>query len=742
MRSLLNRVLLLPSTILAFTLSYAAAAALERRGETNTTSVTPAPLSISPDGNWDGIDGSWSSFTLRIGNPEQTIRVFLSTASYQTWAVLPQGCSSAIDVDTCEYQRGGIYQQNASSTYSPIGIYSFWIEQNLGYNGNANYGRDTLSLGDSGDNGPTVGNATVGGFAVDDFYLGVLGVNPKVTNWTSYNDWTPSLLTQLKEQKSIPSVSFGYTAGARYRSSDGIPASLTLGGYDASKFLQNDVQFTMAADNDRDLVVAIQSISTASQIESSPNPTELLQNPVYAYIDSTVPQIWLPLEACQAFEREFGLVYNNQSELYIVNDTLHDKLVERNASVTFTLGQTFDDGPTVQITLPYSAFDLTASSPYYGLAENTTYFPLRRAANDTQYTLGRTFLQEAYLTVDWEGSRFNVSQVSWDQSAAERIVAIPPFSEQQANWAGNGGGKNKGSSLSAGAIAGVVVGIVAFIAIIVGLLIWHIRRNRQYKAAAARFNEKSNDSRPQSSSGNSSTTALNSSNRNSQRPGQHVTVLPKAELEGSSAHGAAESASTPIYEMPGDMPEIREKDGRLLSEKEALAHREKLYNGVDTSPATAAAFARSSPGNSPIDLTSSPESAVSQSPAAPTSSARTPIADMFTRPFRNAGPRNWSLPRRVSPADVVPVTSASAGKRRELAQSRQQQQQQQQHERHQPQGTQTLAPTQSNSTTASAGGSGPTGTRRQSSWSVTRARPFSFEDQRKAEGDEEPKPAA
>jgi len=50
-------------------------------------------------------------------------------------------------------------------------------------------------------------------------------------------------------------------------------------------------------------------------------------------------------------------------------------------------------GDTVRIVLPYAAFDLKAEYP---LVQNTSYyFPLKHAANETQYTLGRTFLQEA-----------------------------------------------------------------------------------------------------------------------------------------------------------------------------------------------------------------------------------------------------------------------------------------------------------------------------------------------------------
>jgi hypothetical protein len=42
-----------------------------------------------------------------------------------------------------------------------------------------------------------------------------------------------------------------------------------------------------------------------------------------------------------------------------------------------------------------SAFDLQAHWSIY--PSTTNYFPLRRAANDTQYTLGKKFLQEAYV---------------------------------------------------------------------------------------------------------------------------------------------------------------------------------------------------------------------------------------------------------------------------------------------------------------------------------------------------------
>lgn len=170
-----------------------------------------------------------------------------------------------------------------------------------------------------------------------------------------------------------------------------VPGSLTLGGYDESRFTPNDLTFAFAPNNSRDLVVGVQSIVSTSQ---DGTVKSLLPAGILTYVDSTVPQIWLPIEACHAFEAAFGLVYDEESELYLVNSTLHDKLIAQKPSITFVLGQLQTGGKTVNITLPYDSFDLQATPPFVQ-KKTTRYFPLQRAKNDTQYTLGRTFLQEA-----------------------------------------------------------------------------------------------------------------------------------------------------------------------------------------------------------------------------------------------------------------------------------------------------------------------------------------------------------
>ena len=145
----------------------------------------------------------------------------------------------------------------------------------------------------------------------------------------------------------------------------------------------------MASDISRDLVVGLQSITYSN---SKTTNSHLLSEGILSFIDSTVPHIWLPIDACTLFEEAFGITYNNTMERYLVNDTTHQTLQSQNPSISFLLGNDVNGGATVNVTLPYAAFDLTLNDPF--VSGSQPYFPLRRAANDSQYTIGRTFLQE------------------------------------------------------------------------------------------------------------------------------------------------------------------------------------------------------------------------------------------------------------------------------------------------------------------------------------------------------------
>ena len=163
----------------------------------------------------DGDDGPWSSFTLRIGTPAQDVRVMISTAGQETWVVLPEGCPASDS--SCPDQRGQTYIMNSSSTWHQTGFYELYIEQNLNITGNAQVGNETVGLGLQGSGGPTLNDQIVGGIATTDFWVGMFGINPKPTNFTTLDEGQASYMTSLKDQNMIPSLSVGYTAGNQYR---------------------------------------------------------------------------------------------------------------------------------------------------------------------------------------------------------------------------------------------------------------------------------------------------------------------------------------------------------------------------------------------------------------------------------------------------------------------------------------------------------------------------------------------
>jgi hypothetical protein len=137
-------------------------------------------------------------------------------------------------------------------------------------------------------------------------------------------------------------------------------------------------------------VVGLQSLKYT---DSTGLSKELLSGGILTFIDSTIPYIVLPLSACQEFENVLGIQWNDTAELYTISDSVHNSLTSSNPNFTFILGNGENGGNTIPIVLPYAAFDLTASAPL--VSGSSRYFPLKRASNDTQFTLGRTFLQEA-----------------------------------------------------------------------------------------------------------------------------------------------------------------------------------------------------------------------------------------------------------------------------------------------------------------------------------------------------------
>ena len=169
----------------------------------------------------DGADGNWSSFPLRVGSSAQVMRVLPSTAGNAVWVVSPEGCLSGeagtSPTRSCSESRGELFNASQSVSWKNLTDYTMGLETNLGLNDTADFGLDTVALGLSNSTGgPYLDSSVVAAYETNDYYIGMFGLNQQPTNFSTFNNSYPSFLTALKSKNMIPSLSWAYTAGARY----------------------------------------------------------------------------------------------------------------------------------------------------------------------------------------------------------------------------------------------------------------------------------------------------------------------------------------------------------------------------------------------------------------------------------------------------------------------------------------------------------------------------------------------
>jgi hypothetical protein len=264
---------------------------------------------------------------------------------------------------------------------------------------------------------------------------------------------------------------------------------MVFGGYDKSRLvMQQGTMIGMPNEKNNTLLVGVQSIIYKADPDVEQGSTSFTSGGFNAVIDSTLPYLVLPSDICERFVQKFNLGYDNTTNLYTINSTAHDRNVQQNATVSFKIGAGAQDSAKfTTISLPYAAFYLQASSPIY--QNVTNYFPIRKSTTG-YYILGRTFLQEAYLIVDYQRSNFTIAPAYWSEPMpTEDLITIYNTTYKPPTRLDDTGGHG----LSAGVIAGIVIGIVAVFAILGlgGFFYW--RRRRAAKEKELQQEEKPNE---------------------------------------------------------------------------------------------------------------------------------------------------------------------------------------------------------------------------------------------------------
>lgn len=303
-------------------------------------------------------------------------------------------------MEDCVSFREGLYCPNRLQSFQeiigdPYFHLPFFAQQSLGYEGSFLAGTDIVGLGWAGSGGEILQDQAISSFAYTQPWLamGLLGLSDQPLNISGPTDLHPSPLGTLLNSERVPSSFWAYNAGARYLDPL-VYGRLTFGGFDAARGdVKKGLKVPLGLDNFRDTVVKV----TDMTLRVGSDATEAVSIAFDAYIDSVVPELWLPASACSAFESAFSLEWDASAQLYLVDDVLNQALHDQGAEVTLTIADPADLDQNINIHFPYAAFDIEAKYPLAGITDDSTlrYFPLKRANNSDQYTLGRTFLQEA-----------------------------------------------------------------------------------------------------------------------------------------------------------------------------------------------------------------------------------------------------------------------------------------------------------------------------------------------------------
>ncbi|KAL2679793.1 aspartic peptidase domain-containing protein [Phyllosticta citricarpa] len=527
----------------------------------------PAPVTFEPSGEWDGNDGPWSSFGLRLGptNKTQHVRVFPSFFFSNIFVVQPSGCppdnntngTSNLTQADCAEARGEMFNLSDSSDWAPLGNFT-WKQGSPKLDLAGIFGNETVGL-TYDDTEPIISEQTVAAMEKYDFWVGSFGISPTPFNVYGYDEPMRSFFQAMNQTGRIASNTWSYTAGAHHRN---FTASLIFGGYDVSRFdAGTSVRSPVVQNADKAftaLTVQIKTIRISGVDAALQNVTS---KKFEAALEPAFSALFLSEATCSSFERAFNLSWDAASELYFIADDVHEQLMARRPNITFTICDP-EDTNCHDIVFPYAAFALNATWPLVKYANDTAvsnnmsidysprrYFPIKHSKEaDGSATLGRAFLQETHVFADFDRQYFNLSQTVFDSKAESRVITVQKPADED-------------SGLSGGDIAGIVTAVMTAMATVAYLAFAKAKRHWPFKAAATSPSVEGNEPvafKPELDGAGVPRAEMSCT--------ENLKEMPSAdkpnELAPCQSGGDAElMGSIPLYEMPAqDIQEVHEVD--------------------------------------------------------------------------------------------------------------------------------------------------------------------------------------
>ena len=509
-----------------------------------------------------GPDGPWQAVAVRIGSNNALVNLYPG-GTWGSHILSTKVCDSTSLSSVCYAQAAGLYDPTLSSTsnFGSVDIFAGVDYTNgaLQIDGTPpNTGIDNWDISNNGEAMNPVGinmalhdslwatlpDGTKYAVAVGSLALGA----PNTINQTfSENLGAPPfnatllpgyLSTEAPSNKIISSNSYGLHIGSV---SPPIAPSLYFGGFDQNRVLGtiSTQQGTPGSDGAIDLLDVSLSVNSGVSpwkfnslggLLASGNSTIKSQLPVA--INSLAPYLHLPKSTCDAIASHLPVTYQAKYGLYFwnTNDPQYQKIVSSPSSLGFTF-RASESSKNFTINVPFALLNLTLTAP---LTDSPTlYFPCK-AEMQAGYQLGRSFLQAAFVGVNWNAfngsaawwlaqapgpttptqvniqaisnldTSITASTVDWASTWADTWTPLSESAAQSSSASSSPTGstststsssspnsdsdapsnKSKASGLSTGAKAGIGVacGIVG-LALIIGIIMFVVRRGQQHPDA-------------------------------------------------------------------------------------------------------------------------------------------------------------------------------------------------------------------------------------------------------------------
>ncbi|OTB15824.1 hypothetical protein K445DRAFT_60394 [Daldinia sp. EC12] len=471
------------------------------------------PIAAKWSSSTFGPDGPWPAIEVTMGS-EQKISMYPGR-EFQTFLLTSDYCNHNTSIP-CYANQAGLYNDAQSQVDTTGSTGQIQYQSNPDYmQGVQVLGETTKSWVDTMEfGGTTIENVSLAllsesymAYPNGQWYpltVGCMGIGaPATVNQSFSNNYGPLINASLVPgylwaHNTTASNSFGMHIGS---ANPRMPGSFYFGGYDENRIVGDVLTYSDDYTKDitlRDISIKVIDGSSPWKFESlggllAADNSSITSGGVQVSVDGCSPYLSLPKSTCDAIAKNLPVTYNEDLGLYFWNtDEPKYTQIVNSASVLEFVFIGDSNTKNVSISVPFRHLNLTLTAPL--VDKPTQYFPCYTGPARI-YTLGRAFLQDAFVGANWGTKSWWLAQAPGPNIPAPSVVELTDGGSIKASsndwkesWSGSwtvlkpsdvesSATVTAGLSTGAKAAIGVCVS-VAGLALIAALAFFFLRRRK------------------------------------------------------------------------------------------------------------------------------------------------------------------------------------------------------------------------------------------------------------------------